>query len=152
MWERLRRFSELDGAARAVFLRAVALLPVISASLHLRGFRKTQLSLQKHTSARSARPDNALAAARLVARMVRAAVRSGFGHPTCLEESLTLWSLLARRGIASELRVGVRKSGEKIEAHAWVECEGGALNEPEDVHENFAAFDAALSSIRTERP
>ena len=152
MWERLRRFSKLDGASRGVFLRAATLLPVISASVHVRGFRKTQLSLQRHASVRSAPADNALAAARLIARMVRAAVRSGLGRPTCLEESLALWWLLARRGIASELRVGVRKCGEKMEAHAWVECEGDALNEPDDVHENFAAFDAALCSIRTERP
>lgn len=142
----------MDGAARVVFLRAAALLPVISASLRLRGFRKTQLSLQRRASTRNVAPDDALATARLIARMVRVAVGSGLGHPTCLEESLTLWWLLARRGITSELRVGVRKSGEKMEAHAWVECEGGALNEPEDAHENFAAFDAALSSIRTERP
>jgi hypothetical protein len=152
MWERLRRFSELDTAARGVFLRAATLLPLISASLRLRGFRKTQLSLQRRSSVRSAPCGDALAAARLIARMVRAAVRSGLRHPTCLEEALTLCWLLARRGIASELRVGVRKSGERMEAHAWVECHGGALNEPEDVHENFAAFDAALCSIRTERP
>ncbi len=79
--------------------------------------------------------------------MVRAAARHSPGHPTCLEESLALWWLLGRRGIDSELRIGVRKQGEKFEAHAWVERAGAALNEPESVHEHYAAFDSALSSL-----
>ena len=78
--------------------------------------------------------------------MVRAAVRHSAGHPTCLEESLALWWLLGRQGIATELRIGVRKHDEKFEAHAWVERAGAALNEPESLHEHYVAFDAALSS------
>lgn len=86
----------------------------------------------------------------LTVRLVRAAVRHSVGHPTCLEESLALWWLLGRQGIAAELRIGVRKQGEKFEAHAWVEREGTALNEPESLHEHYAAFDAALSSMPPE--
>jgi hypothetical protein len=147
MWERLRRFSALGRTARGLFLRAAALLPLISLSLRLRGFRKTQAFLQRFLStsnneADSAAPDRAA----LTVRMVRAAVRHGLGHPTCLEESLALWWLLGRQGIASALRIGVRKQDEKFEAHAWVEREGTALNEPESLHAHYAAFDAALSS------
>lgn len=148
MWERLRRFSQLGPQARRLFLRAAILLPLISASLRFRGFRKTHAFLQKrflHSDA-----DGSLASsgiADLTARMVRAAVRNGLGHATCLEESLALWSLLGRQGVASDLRIGVRKSGEKFEAHAWVEFEGVALNEPEAMHEHYAAFDAALASM-----
>ena len=88
--------------------------------------------------------------ANLTVRMVRAAVRTGIGHPTCLDESLALWWLLGRQGIRSELKVGVRKEGEKFEAHAWVECDGMALNEPEARHQHYAAFDAALASLPPE--
>lgn len=149
MWEQLRRFSALERGSRGVFLRAAMLLPLLSLSLRLRGFRKTQGFLQKFLSTRygtadASAPDRAGA----TARMVRAAVRhSGLGHPTCLEESLALWWLLGRQGIASELRIGVRKQDEKFEAHAWVERDGAALNEPEALHEHYAAFDAALSSM-----
>jgi Transglutaminase-like superfamily len=148
MWEQLRRFSALERPARGLFLRATALLPLISASLRLRGFRKTQAALQRFLSSRgeSANPSGP-GCTDLTVRMVRAAVRHGAGHPTCLEESLALWWLLGRQGIASELRIGVRKQGEKFEAHAWVEREGSALNEPEALHEHYAAFDAALASM-----
>ncbi len=82
--------------------------------------------------------------------MVHAAAKYGAGHPTCLEESLALWFLLRWQGILAELRVGVKKEEEKFEAHAWVERDGVALNEPEALHEHYVAFDAALSSIPPE--
>jgi hypothetical protein len=152
MWERLRRFSALERPARGLFLRAAVLLPLMSLSLRLRGFRKTQAFLQKILSTSNNEADSsAPSRAELTVRMVRAAVRHGVGHPTCLEESLALWWLLGRQGIASELRIGVRKQDEKFEAHAWVEREGNALNEPESLHAHYAAFDAALSSTRPER-
>ena len=88
--------------------------------------------------------------AALTARAVRAVWRSGIGHPDCLNASLTLWWLLARQGIASDLRVGVHKDGGKFEAHAWVECGGAALNEPEPRHQHFRAFDAALALLPPE--
>ena len=128
MWERLRRFSALERTARGLFLRAAALLPLISLSLRLRGFRKTQAFLQKFLSNSTNEADSsAIDRAELTVRMVRAAVRHSVGHPTCLEESLALWWLLGRQGIASELRIGVRKQSEKFEAHAWVEREGDSV-------------------------
>ena len=152
MWERLRRFSALERPARVLFLRAAALLPLISLSLRLRGFRKTQAFLQKFLSLPGHSTDPpASSRADLTVRMVRAAVRNSLGHPTCLDESMTLWWLLERQGIGAELKVGVRKDGEKFEAHAWVERDGLALNEPESKHKHFAAFDAALASLPPER-
>jgi hypothetical protein len=68
-----------------------------------------------------------------------------------LDQSLALWWLLGRQGIPSVVRIGTRKISEKFEAHAWVECEGVALNEPEDLHHHYTAFDAALASIPLER-
>jgi hypothetical protein len=141
MWERLRRFSALGRTARGLFLRAAALLPLISLSLRLRGFRKTQASLQKYLSISSKEDDSSVPSrVGLTVRMVRAAVRHSIGHPSCLEESLALWWLLGRQGIASELRIGVRKHVEKFEAHAWVERKGVAVNEPESLHEHYAAL------------
>ena len=115
----------MERVARGLFLRAAALLPLISLSLRLRGFGKTQASLQKYLSIPSKEDDSSVPRrVDVTVRMVRAAVRHSIGHPSCLEESLALWWLLGRQGIASELRIGVRKHDEKFEAHAWVEREG----------------------------
>lgn len=152
MWERLRRFSELEPGARGIFLRAALLLPLISLSLRMRGFRATQTSLQKFLpSLDQITTISPGPSANLTARMVRAAVHHGVGHPTCLEESLALWWLLGRRRIASQLRIGIRKQSPRFEAHAWVELGGVPLNEPETPHQHYAAFEGEISAVPPER-
>ncbi len=94
MWERLQRFRALDSAARGIFLRGAALLPVISLSLRLRGFRATQATLQRFLPPlNGVGPVDGRAAVEVAqtARMVRAAAHHSLGHPTCLQESLALW-------------------------------------------------------------
>jgi hypothetical protein len=44
----------------------------------------------------------------------------------CLVRSLVLLRVLARRGVASTLVIGVRP-GSEFAAHAWVECAGDSL-------------------------
>jgi hypothetical protein len=149
MWELLRRFRALEPNARGLFLRAATLLPFISLSLRLRGFRSTQASLQKRiakdasSGCDSSDPGKTDRTA-LTARMVRSAAYRSLGTATCLERSLVLWWLLEGQGITSSVRIGTRKSGHKFEAHAWVECDGVALNEPEEAHKHYAAFDEAF--------
>ncbi len=151
MWEQLRRFSALERPARGVFLRASLLLPLISLSLRLRGFQRTQNLLRRFLSPQGpsvkvVAPERTV----LIARMVRAAVCHGIGRSTCLEESLALWWLLGREGITSDLRIGIRKHAERFEAHAWIEREGKALNEPEARHQHYTAFEAAFSGLPPE--
>ena len=43
---------------------------------------------------------------------------------TCLRQSVVMYGLLERRGVASRLCFGVAKSGSALDAHAWVECDG----------------------------
>jgi len=152
MWERLRRFSALERPARGLFLRAVVLLPLVALSLRWRGFRETQAALQRFLPKANPEPDAALASkiTALTAHMVNAADRHGLVHPSCLAKSLTLWWLLGRQGIPSQLRIGTRKEKEKFEAHAWVERDGTALNEPDEPHHHYAAFDASLSALPPE--
>lgn len=152
MLKSLRRFSALEWTAQTLFLRALVMLPLVGLSLKLRGFEATRSTLRKTLS--HAKPssdsDSLNKQIGLTAHMVNAADRHGLVHPSCLVKSLTLWCLLGRQGIPSELRVGVRKEGGQFEAHAWVEREGTALNEPEERHHHYAAFDAALASLPDE--
>jgi hypothetical protein len=154
MWERLRRFSALERPAQELFLRAVVLLPLVTLSLRWRGFRATQAALQRFLSKTDPEPDTAFVSryAAVAAHMVNAADRHGLVHPSCLAKSLTLWWLLGRQGMASHLRIGIRKEKEKFEAHAWVECHGAVLNEPDKHHQHYSAFDGAFSSLPPEEP
>jgi Transglutaminase-like superfamily len=147
MWARLRRFSTLPRPAKALFLRAVLLLPILTLCLRLRGFKSTQRLLQKFPgTAKNAQQDVAVEARiALTSSMVVAAARNSLIRSTCLERALALWWLLARQGIATEFRIGVRKDAEKFAAHAWVERNGAAIGEPEESHLHYAAFAEQMS-------
>jgi hypothetical protein len=148
----IRQFSALERSAYGTFLCTSVLLPMISCSLRLRGFRKTKVALEHFVSTPHGLLDpGRQERATLTAHAVRTVWRSGIGHPNCLSASLALWWLLAPQGIASDLRVGVHKDGGKFEAHAWVECGGVALTDPEMELPDFAVFDAALASFPPER-
>jgi Transglutaminase-like superfamily len=153
MLKKLRRFSALGGPAQKLFLQALALLPLVSLSLRWSGFRTTQTALQKiiPSPLPEQNPDDVSRRIALTAHMVNAAGRHGVFHPSCLAKSLTLWWLLGRQGIDARLRIGIRKEKDNFEAHAWVEREGTALNEPEEHHRHYAAFDAAFNSPPEER-
>lgn len=56
----------------------------------------------------------------------------------CLEQSLALTWLLRRRGVPAELRIGVQ--ARPFYAHAWVEVDGRALNEPTDLPKVLTPF------------
>jgi hypothetical protein len=148
MWERLQRFRALERPAQKLFLRGAVLLPVVSLNLKMRGFRSTQAMLEASLKRRGTRQHAAekTESTALTVRMVHAAVREGVGHPSCLEESLVLWYLLGRQGIESALRIGIRKDDGKFGAHAWVERDGIALNQPDAQHQHYAAFDAEFTA------
>jgi hypothetical protein len=147
MWERLQRFRALDPAARWLFVRAFVLLPLISWSLHLRGCAATQAFLSRFLPSPGGKDHQALDDAARVeqtVRMVRAAAHYGFGRRTCLHKSLTLWWLLRRQGISSNLRLGARKIGGEFEAHAWIDYNGTALDQGEEPAEQYAVFDGVF--------
>ena len=93
-------------------------------------------------------PDDVTEKALSASRMVSIGSRRGFCRANCLPTSLTLAYLLGQQGIDTDLRVGVRKVAGVFEAHAWVEFQGQPLNEDDDVHERFPAFDDPIDSLK----
>ncbi len=152
MWERFRRFNVLDREARKLFFRAAALLPFVGLSLRIRGYKKTQAWLQKRLEKRDL--TTLAAPGELVdktCRMVRAAGNHGLTRCTCLEESLALWYLLGGQNISSRIRIGVRRQAGKFEAHAWVEYQGAALNQSEELHRHYAPFESEFDNLPAEK-
>jgi hypothetical protein len=60
------------------------------------------------------------------------------GRMRCLEQSMSLVVLLAKRGVPSELRLGFQPFGSA--AHAWVECDGVPINEPLEILRRVVPF------------
>jgi hypothetical protein len=68
---------------------------------------------------------------------INAAARYPRPWARCLQRSLALCLLLERRGFNTQLKIGVRKSGGDLKAHAWVEYCGKVLNDSQDIARNF---------------
>lgn len=140
---RLRQFAALPRTEKAVFIRALAMLPLIDIELRLRGWRRCHARLAG--SARRSGTAAAGLAPQRVAWLVARAARYMPWPATCLRRSLVLWALLERSGTPTALRLGVRRQETSFEIHAWVELEGVPLNESRDIADRFAVFDEALT-------
>jgi hypothetical protein len=64
---------------------------------------------------------------RRVVWAVAAASRRLFSDRPCLPTALAARYLLARRGVATELRIGVTRDANGLDAHAWLERHGDVL-------------------------
>jgi hypothetical protein len=59
-----------------------------------------------------------------VARLVEIAARYSPVRTTCLTEALALAWLLGRRGITTNIQIGIARRDSCVTAHAWLEREG----------------------------
>ena len=75
-----------------------------------------------------------------LAEAVNIAARHTPFHATCLTRSLLACWLLRRRGVFSELRIGVNLSSGTLKAHAWVEYAGQPVNDRADIADEFRPF------------
>lgn len=88
--------------------------------------------------------DEVIAHARALAKIVNATASRSFGERQCLARSLALQWMLRRRGVESELRIGVRRSDGALSAHAWIECGGIPVNDDVGVASAYAVFTEPL--------
>jgi acyl-CoA synthetase (NDP forming) len=114
---------ELTWAQRRDLLLALVWLPLFA----LRVRRTPAARLLARMRSPAGLHTGRLADARATARAVDLA--AGRLRATCLTRSLVLQRMLAARGITTDLRVGVRKGGQGLEAHAWLECDGVPVND-----------------------
>lgn len=140
MGSRLRRWFALPPAERWLFLRLLLGLPVIAGLLRVFGYVRTQSLLRRLSGRRPLRAGTIedLQRAERLAALTALAGKRGLLAVTCLRQALLLDWLLRRRGLASEIRLGVRKRDGDFDAHAWVELAGVALGQADLRHQAFA--------------
>ncbi len=153
--DRWSKFWRLSWQERRLVMQALVVLPLAGVALRWLGLRRcqsvlAQLSSLEGTSSKGR--EEILRQARMTAHLVQAAAGHGPYRGTCLVQSLALWWLLRRQGIQSELRFGVRKEGNQVEAHAWVELLGLSLTDPGGIDERFTALDRAILPVGTRFP
>ena len=125
-------------AGRVIGLAAA--LPMIAVSVRWLGVRRTARILARLSGSSAPRWADAaeLAAAERLAQLAALAGRWSLFSTSCLRQALLVHWLLRRRGLAPELKMGVRKHGTGLDAHAWVVLQGAALGQFQSMHVPFS--------------
>lgn len=143
----LRRLLALSGSERRLLFEAWWRL--VAAAMRLRlaprqavteALAEATSPVGRHESAGTAPSQVALAVSRAAAHHVL--------PMTCLPRALALQRMLRARGIAAQLRIGVRKESTDvggIAAHAWIEVAGVPLGEPQAIEERFQTLVAVVA-------
>jgi len=117
-----------------ILAQAWVLLLVVDLGLRLLPFRWVQgLLALGRKDARDIQADGASVMIQCLEWLVGVAGRNHLYPMGCLRQSLVLQWLLGRRGIITDLQIGVRKGVDELNAHAWLEYEGQPLGEPQAI-------------------
>lgn len=135
---KLAKWRALSWSERAIVFTAALLLPLFWGGLRLLGLARFGGWLDRPAT----RPPSGgqTSAALALGRLVNIAANHSPVRASCLTRSLLLRWMLRRRGIDSQLRIGVRLVQDALEAHAWVEMAGRPVNDAPGVGQRFAPF------------
>ena len=142
MRDKWMRFYRMSGRDKVLMFRAAGLLVAYTVSLRALGFKRTVIVSRSSSWSRfrALDQDEADFPARALAAVKRARRLLGVG--TCLSCSLVTRSLLASAGIPADVRIGTRRSGATLDAHAWVEHRARSTRETLD--ESYTPFPSRL--------
>ncbi len=124
------------------FGAALVLLPRIDLRLRRLGYAATREWIDSE-AAKAFKPlvsPDEMAFCRETAVAVSVAGRRTLWRTSCLRQALALRYFLGRRGIETELRIGVRGGQGEFAAHAWVEKNGAVLIGGEYAGERYVAL------------
>ena len=142
--KRYKQLLELSSYEFYIIFIAILLLPVAAILLKVKGFKHTQdilSQLSKNVSDSDLAKETQLAKAQNITRMVSIAAAYGPIRVKCLNKSLVSQWLLRKKGIMSDLKIGIGKdSSISFNAHAWLEIQGVVLNDVKDVRGRFSVF------------
>ena len=127
-------------SARPSVVTCLLLITAVDVSARVFGLRRTLRWAKRASGVRPVGIRAGRAAADADACAGRVALASAFypRRALCLEQSLVLFVVLRRRGVAAELRIGVQPR--PFYAHAWVEVDGRPLRESRELSQSFAVF------------
>jgi hypothetical protein len=146
-WRKLRGLSPAD---RRFVIGAGLGLPLVELGLRLLGPRRLIALLERALPAAGSplgERDDEVAAARRAERLIGSAASGSPFRATCLRRAIALWWVLRRRGVACEVRLGVRRENGRVLAHSWVASGPVVLGEGDDQGRRFAAFEGAFGGV-----
>lgn len=144
MGERLNRWRTLGWPERQQLLLSALTLPCIDMLLRAIGYRRLLAWMERITPQAGSKSSaqEGIATGEALARHAAMASSQIPGFNTsCLRQSLLVYWRLRRLGFAPVLQLGIRPLPGKLDAHAWVELDGTALQSGPVQHQVFTRPD-----------
>jgi hypothetical protein len=136
---KIRTALSLSRRDRRVLWEAWVLLLAVDLVLRVLSFSRVQgLLAARGKSAASLQVDASWPTIRRLEWLVRLAACNHLYPMRCIQRSLVLQRLLRRHGIMTSLRIGVRKEGDGLCAHAWLEHDSQPIERAERTVGGFA--------------
>lgn len=132
-----RQLSWRDKATVAAF---ACILPVISLSLRVLGYKRTHALLDRlstHPTHTRRTPGQWLELGHHWAHLARLGARWTPANTSCLRQALLVRTLLRRHGFDPQIQFGVDRHGGSVDMHAWVELDGHPLGQTGLRHKPF---------------
>ena len=144
---RVRGLLALSNPDRRLFLRAFIWLAVVDAGLRLRRFQHEFERAQHVDDVKSDVTPAELMRATQLAYWLERASRHHMVRAHCLHRSLALYEWLLQEGVRGEMRIGVRKDGQELKAHAWVELGGYVVNDQAEAIAQFTPLETSTGGV-----
>ncbi len=126
--ERLRKVFQLSPDERLILGQAWGLFLLVELALLILPFTRLLTLSDKLFSKRKGEPALGLIpSVPRLAWLVEVAGRYAPVAATCLKKALVLSWLLRKRGIQTELRIGVARHDGSLKAHAWLDYDGQVI-------------------------
>jgi hypothetical protein len=135
--KRVGTYLKLTAAERGVFISALGLLAAVRLCLFIVPFRILHRSWSSGPHRIARRSEGASLPPARIILLVEVASRFIPGA-RCLARAMAAQLLLARAGYFTDMRIGVRKDGNTLDAHAWLEYDGVPLFESDAHLKGFA--------------
>lgn len=124
----LRRLTEMSWADRFALVRMAVLLLLMKAALVFLPFRTVHQAVRSLARRRPSSVPDDLAFIKRNAWAAEVGGRRLLGDKPCLAQALAVQAVLGRKGIETDLRIGVAKGNDgKLRAHAWVDYKGRTI-------------------------
>jgi hypothetical protein len=134
-----RRFMQLDGADKWLFLHATVWLGMARIMLIVMPFRRLSARLSSKSDSTQPEPDQELL--QRISYAVSAAANNVPWRSDCFPQTIAARMLLKRHGLASTIHFGVERVGDdELTGHAWLTCGetvvtgGSELNRYAEIH------------------
>ena len=121
------KFRQLTGQERWLLAQAWLLLLLSDLALRVFPFRTILHDCRRQQKPQGQQPVDLSVPALRIAWLVEKAGQYCPLGTSCLKEALVLSRLLARRGVPTQLRIGVGRQAEAFAAHAWLEQDGRVI-------------------------